>query len=201
MDGRTQDASGLTSQKRRSLMLKIGLFGALSTVLELGACATFPFIPSHYTFTLREMQGAVARRFPYHRRVSQIVDLNLDSPVVGTRPDVNRLTIAAHAHIESPFLPAPADGHFVLSSAVAYEKERLAVVLRQPAIDSLDFPDLSGPYQSEIRAALELAVGQLLEGFPIYTFKPDQLSFAGVHYAPGEMKVLPDGVRVEIVEQ
>ncbi|MCY0387584.1 DUF1439 domain-containing protein [Robbsia sp. Bb-Pol-6] len=190
-----------TVSERRRLVLQLGVATALAGVLPLGACATFPFLPDHYTFSVAEMQRAVARKFPYHKRISQIVDLTLDDPVLGTRPDANRLSIGAHAHIESPFLQAPADGHFVLTSALAYDRERQAIVLRSPAIDSLDFPDLSGPYRGEIRGALELAVSQLLEGFPIYTFKPDQLSFAGVHYEPGEINVLPKGVRVQIVER
>lgn len=190
-----------TVLRRRRLILQWGVATALAGVLPLGACATFPFLPDHYTFSIAEMQSAVARKFPYRRRISQIIDLRLDDPVVGTRPDANRVSIGAHAHIESPFLAAPADGRFALTSALAYDRERLAVVLRSPAIDSLDFPDLSGPYRSEIRGALELAVSQLLEGFAIYTFKPDQLSFAGVHYEPGDINVMAKGVRVQIVER
>lgn len=197
----SSEFDGRTALRRRRLLLQLGVATTLAGVLPLGACATFPFLPDHYTFGLPEMQRAVARKFPYRKRISQIVDLSLDDPVLGTRPDVNRLSIGAHAHIESPFLQAPADGHFVLTSALAYDRERQAIVLRGPAVDSLDFPDLAGPYRSEIRGALELAVSQLLEGFPIYTFKPDQLSFAGVHYEPGEIQVLPKGVRVQIVER
>lgn len=187
-------------QRRRRLLLQWGLFGALGSTLELGACATFPFIPNHYTFSLQQMQQAVARKFPYHRDISSIVDLQLDSPVVGTRPEANRLSVGAHAHIESPFLREPTDGHFVITSALAFDRDRHAMVLRQPAVDQIDFPQLSGQYQAEVKGALELAVAQLLDGFAIYTFKPDQLSFGGVHYEPGDITVLPDGVRVAIVE-
>lgn len=186
---------------RRRLLLQAGMFGALASMLELGACATFPFIPTHYTFSTAQLQAALERKFPYRRNISRIVDLQLDSPVVGTRSDVNRLSVGAHAHIESPFLQAPADGRFVLTSALAYDRDRHAIVLRQPAVDSIDFPDISGPYQGEIKSALELAVGQLLDGLAIYTFKPDQLSFGGVHYEPGDIKVLPNGVWVQIVER
>jgi hypothetical protein len=187
--------------RRRRMVLQAGAAMALAGVLPLAAAATFPFIPSHYTFTLPELQGAVQQKFPYRRRISQILNLQLDDPQVGVRPDVNRLSIGAHAHIESPFLQAPADGHFVLTSEVAYDRERKAMVLRSPAVDQLNFPDISGPYQGEIKAALDMAVAQLLEGYAIYTFKPDQLSFAGVHYEPGDITVLPNGVRVGIVER
>lgn len=187
--------------RARRRMLQIGVFGALSSVLPLGACATFPFIPSHYTFTLAQIQQAVARRFPIRRQVSGLLDLLVDQPLVGTLPDQNRMAVAAHAHIQSPLLQAPADGRFSVTAAIAYDAQRMAVVLRQPSIESLDFPDLNPGYRGEVRAALDLAVAQLLEGYPIHTFKPEELSFAGVRYAPADITVEPLGVRVKIAEQ
>ncbi len=191
---------GDTDHVRRR-MLQVGVFGALSSVLPLGACATFPFIPTHYTFTLPQIQQAVARRFPIQRRVSGLLDLLVDQPIVGTRPDQNRMAVAAHAHIESPLLQAPADGRFSVTSGVAYDAQRLAIVLRQPSIESLDFPDLNPAYRGEVRAALDLAVAQLLEGYPLHTFKQEELSFAGVRYAPADITVERAGVRVNIAEQ
>lgn len=185
----------------RRRVLQIGVFGALSSVLPLGACATFPFIPTHYTFTLPQIQQAVARRFPIRRQVSGLLNLLVDQPMVGTRPEQNRMAVAAHAHIESPLLQAPADGRFSVTAGASYDAQRLAVVLRQPAIESLDFPDLNPAYQGEVRAALDLAVAQLLEGYPLHTFKPEELSFAGVRYAPADITVERTGVRVKIVEQ
>lgn len=189
------------AHRRRRLILQVGVFSALASVLPLAACATFPFIPNHYTFTVAQLQDVVARKFPYRRQISQIVDLRLDDPVVGTRPETNRLSVGAHARIASPFLQSPADGHFVLTSALAFDRDRKAVVLRNPAVEQLDFPDISGPYEGEIKAVLEMAVAQLLEGYALYTFKPDQLSFAGVQYEPGDIQVMQNGVRVQIVER
>ena len=42
---------------------------------------------------------------------------------------------------------------------------------------------------------------ELLNGYPVYTFKPDQLQFAGVGYEPGTITILTNGIRVQIVEK
>jgi hypothetical protein len=41
----------------------------------------------------------------------------------------------------------------------------------------------------------------LLANYPIYTFQPEQLQFAGVNYEPGTITILTNGIRVQIVEK
>ena len=42
---------------------------------------------------------------------------------------------------------------------------------------------------------------QFLDRYPIYTFKPEQLQFAGVNYEPGTITVLTNAIRVQILEK
>ncbi|MGI4815184.1 MAG: DUF1439 domain-containing protein [Janthinobacterium lividum] len=197
------------SPRRRGFLLAWGGgLGAswLLSALVPGAVARaqasiFPFIPDQYTFSRAQVQSVVARKFPYRRRMEGLFELVLANPRVSLLPDTNRLGIAFDAQVTSTLLAQPFNGSFALDSALVYDATRLAVVLRDPRLVSADFSQLGGDLAQQLGDAAGVLAKQLLDGYPVYQFKPDQLSFAGVHYAPGAITVVPSGVKVQIVEQ
>jgi hypothetical protein len=186
---------------RRRILLAAA--AALGMAVSLAACASpiFPFIPSHYTFSREQVQTAVQRKFPYQRAVSQLFDVALSNPVVGFLPDANRVSVQLDARFASPFLQAPVDGVFTLSTALAYDPTRRSVVLKSPNVDHVTVSGDARMYAQQINEAAGMLAAQLLDGYAIYTFKPEQLEFAGVHYEPGTITILPDGIRVQIVQK
>lgn len=189
--------------RRRFLRAISALGAAANLAVPLAACSstTFPFIPDHYTFSQQQVQDAVARKFPYRRTMSQVLDVALAHPVVGFEPDANRLTVRLDAHLASPFLQQPVDGAFTLSSRLEYDSASHAVVLRAPSVESVEVGGDARAYRQQIEAAGGLVATQLLDGYPIYTFKPEQLQFAGVNFEPGTITILTNGIRVQIVEK
>ena len=186
---------------RRGFLLMAA--AAVGITVSLAACAasTFPFIPSHYTFSQQQVQEAVQRKFPYQRTISQVFQVQLANPVVGFLPDTNRVSIRLDAHLASPFLQEPVDGVFTLSSELTYDEASKSVVLKSPNVDSVNVSGAAQAYTQQINAAAALLATQLLNNYPIYTFKPDQLQFAGVNYEPGTITILTNGIRVQIVEK
>jgi hypothetical protein len=189
--------------RRRFLLAALTGCTALGISVSLVACATptFPFIPSHYTFSQQQVQEAVQRKFPYQRTVSQVFEVALTNPVVGFLPDANRVSVKLDARLASPFIQRPVDGVFTLSSELAYDAASKSVVLRSPSVDSVSVTGQAQAYSQQINAAAAALATQLLTNYPIYTFKPEQLQFAGVNYEPGTITILTDGIRVEIVEK
>ncbi|MBN3841251.1 DUF1439 domain-containing protein [Burkholderia sp. Ac-20349] len=185
--------------RRRFLAVTVG---AIGVTLSLAACAsTFPFIPDHYTFSRGDVQKAVARKFPYQKTVAQVVDVSLANPAVNLLPDQNRVAVQLDAHFVSPFLRAPVNGKFTVSGQLAYDAPSRSVVLKSPAVDSLALDGDAQMYAQQVGAAAGLLATQLLTNYPIYTFKPEQLQFAGVNYEPGTITILTNGIRVAIVEK
>ncbi|AOK40269.1 DUF1439 domain-containing protein [Burkholderia vietnamiensis] len=176
--------------------------GALGVSISLAACAsTFPFVPDHYTFSRGDVQKAVARKFPYERTVAQVVDVALANPAVNLLPDQNRVAVQLDAHFTSPFLREPVSGKFTVSGQLAYDAPSRSVVLKAPAVDNLVLDGDAQMYAQQVGAAAGLLATQVLTNYPIYTFKPEQLQFAGVNYEPGTITILTNGIRVAIVEK
>lgn len=186
---------------RRAFVLSAG--AAACAVMSLGACASgiFPFIPNHYTFSQQQVQDAVQRKFPYHRSVQQLFEVTLTNPVVTLLPDRNRVAVRVDAHLESPLMQEPVNGTFTLSSELAYDAPSRSVILKSPSVDSVDMAGSAAIYAQQVNAVAAVAATQLLANYPIYTFKPDQLQFAGVNYEPGTITILTNGIRVQIVEK
>ncbi len=177
----------------------IAACAAAGMTVSLAACAsTFPFIPDHYTFSQGDVQRAVARKFPYQKTVAQVIDVALANPVVGLLPDQNRVAVRLDARFESPCLRAPVNGKFTVSGQLAYDAPSRSVVLKAPAVDSVNVDGDAQLYTQQISAAAGLLATQLLTNYPIYTFKPEQLQFAGVNYEPGTITILTNGIRVAI---
>ncbi|WP_431821653.1 DUF1439 domain-containing protein [Burkholderia sp. F1] len=187
------------SSRRRFL---IACTAAVAVSVSLAACAsTFPFIPDHYTFSRGDVQKAVARKFPYQKTVATVLDVSLANPVVGLLPDQNRIAVQLDARFVSPFLRAPVNGKFTVSGQLAYDVPSRSVVLKAPAVDNLTLDGDAQMYAQQIGAAAGMMATQLLTDYPIYTFKPEQLQFAGVNYEPGTITILTNGIRVAIVEK
>jgi hypothetical protein len=165
------------------------------------AASIFPFIPDHYTFSQKQVQDAVARKFPIQRTASQIFDVVLSNPSVGMSPDRNRVTVRVDARLATPFMPNPVNGAFTLSTQLGYDAQSRSVVLLSPSVDDSQFTGDAAQYNQQIAAAGALLAAQLLDHYPIYTFKPEELQFAGVSYEPGTITVLSNGIRVQIVEK
>jgi hypothetical protein len=185
--------------KRR--LLQVGVFLGLISALTLGACQVYPFIPDHYTFTRVEAQGALDRKFPFRKRYGQLVSIDLSHPVLMLHPESNSVSIAMNAEFDSPLLQQPVTGGFALNSQLEYDIARHAVVLKQPTLEHLDLTQVPGVDARQLNAIASVAATELLEHYPVYVFKPEQLAFGGVHYRPGEIRVEPNGIRVQIVEQ
>lgn len=189
----------------RRRFLRAALTGscAFGITVSLAACASpiFPFMPSQYTFSQRQVQDALQRKFPYQRTVSQVFEVALTNPVVGLLPDANRISVTLDARLASPFLREPVDGVFTLSSQLAYDAGSRSVILKSPSVDNVTVSGQAQAYTQQINEAAALLATQLLSNYPVYTFKPEQLSFAGVSYEPGTITVLTNGIRVQIVEK
>ncbi|CAH2789670.1 MAG: Probable transmembrane protein [uncultured Paraburkholderia sp.] len=192
-----------TPSRRRFLLAALSGVSVAGVTVSMTAyiTPTFPFIPSHYTFSLQQVQDAVQRKFPYQRTMSQVFDVSLTHPVVGFLPDTNRVVVKLDAHLVSPFMPQPVDGVFTLSSELAYDATSKSVVLRSPNVDNVSVTGQAQAYTQQINAAAAVLATQLLTNYPIYTFKPEELQFAGVNYEPGTITILTKCIRVRIVEK
>ncbi|VVE38466.1 DUF1439 domain-containing protein [Pandoraea anhela] len=176
---RTSRAYGLS--RRRWLTMT----GAAALAAGLAGCAGLPF-GNDYTFSEGQLQRALERKFPFDRRVLAVLDVNLSHPRLTLLPERNRLAVAVDATVTLP-----------LGGALAYDPATLSVVLRDPEVETFTIDGLPERWSRQLNAAGALIATQLLQGAPIYTFKPEQLNIGGAVRQPGAITVLSHGVNVK----
>lgn len=190
MAGRERPSS---SSRRRWLSLT----GAAVFAAGLAACAGLPF-GNDYTFSEAQLQRALDRKFPFDRHVLAVLDVNLSHPRLTLLPERNRLAVAVDATIAHPLGGAPFTGTLAIESALAYDPATMSVVLRDPEVQNFTVDRLPERWSRQLNAAGALIATQLLQGAPIYTFKPEQLNIGGIPRQPGEITVLSHGVNVRL---
>ncbi len=188
MAGRERPSS---SSRRRWLSLT----GAAVFAAGLAACAGLPF-GNDYTFSEAQLQRALDRKFPFDRHVLAVLDVNLSHPRLTLLPERNRLAVAVDATVAHPLGGAPFTGTLAVESALAYDPATMSVVLRDPEVQNFTVDRLPERWSRQLNAAGALIATQLLQGAPIYTFKPEQLNIGGIPRQPGEITVLSHGVNV-----
>ncbi|VVD69066.1 hypothetical protein PCA20602_00522 [Pandoraea capi] len=170
--------------------------GAAALAMGLAACAGLPF-GNDYTFSESQLQRALERKFPFDRRVLAVLDVNLSHPRLTLLPERNRLAVAVDATVTHPLGGAPLTGTLAIDSALAYDPATLSVVLQDPEVETFTIDGLPERWARQMNAAGALIATQLLQGAPIYTFKPEQLNIGGAMRQPGAITVLSHGVNVK----
>jgi hypothetical protein len=170
--------------------------GAVVLAAVLAACATFR---NDYTFSQAQLQSALERKFPFNKRYMALFDIELSNPRLTLDAARNRVAVQFDARIDNQvFFRQPLAGRFALDSALRYDPETRSVVLQDPVVQQFDVTGLPAQYARQLSAVGGILAEQLLQGYPLHTFKPDELRLGGASVEPGTITVLPGGINVAI---
>jgi len=181
------------SRARRPLLALVITAAALGT-----AHAGYNVWTGEYTFTKRELQGAIDKRFPATLRYGELVNVQLSNPRLVLDETSNRITTQMDAALTNTVIPSPPiNGTLALNSGIRYDSTRRAVLLDNPTVQDVQVQGMS-QYREQLNAIGAVVAQQLLKDYPLYTFKPDELRFNGKDVEPGAITVAPDGIRVQV---
>lgn len=178
---------------------KTGLFLLCFSLLTLHtAWAGFNIWTNEYTISKPELQQALSEKFPRNVGDRNTIQMQLSNPVLSLDAAQNRFVIALDTVIAGPLLQKPIHGAITVSSSIQYDPNRLAVTLLNPSIDKTVFTDVDSQTNQQISLFSNMLVQQLLNNYAVYTFKPEQLKFAGQSYQPTSITVEPDQIKVQM---
>jgi len=178
----------------RRRLLQAAAAGAATVVLA--GCGYFG---NSYTFSRSQLQAALERKFPFNHRYLELFDIQLANPQLQLDAQNNRVSLQFDATIDNRlFFRQPLTGRFALDSGLRYDAPSRSVVLDDPQVRQFDVQGMPAQYSRQLNALGGILAEQFLEGYPLYTFKPEQLRVAGASVEPGTITVLPDGIHVTI---
>ena len=183
---------------RRLFLLRTGA-ATLALAVPLSARAGFNFFLSEYTASRDELQAEISKRFPLTQRYAEVFSVSLHDPVLGLDAAGNRAAITARLAIASPFLqPSTVGGVVAISSQLRYDAPALALRLQDPRAEQLQLEGVTGRDAERLQRIGAVVAQELLQGYPLRTFKPEEFKFGRKTYEIGDITVGQDEIKVQL---
>lgn len=184
----------MKSHRTRTTALRTKLM-ATAAIFLVSACASL-MGQRTVELPLTQLQDAFARKFPFNNRYLDLFDIRVTNPQLVLQPDTNRVVTTMDASIAPPFMQQSWKGSFTLSGLLRLDPARNAVILTEPRLDNVATEGAAGPYTSQITKIGSLLAEQLLQDMPIYTFEPNDFSYAGTRFLPTKINTSANGLVV-----
>ena len=169
----------------------------LMCLLALSACAALVG-PRDIELPLHKLQSGLDRRFPIQNRAMELFDIELTRPRLATLPDSGRIALTLDASVAPPFLRQAWRGSLALSGRLYIDAARNAVMMADPLVDSFVVEGVDQARQRQLRQVANALMQNVLADVPLYQFRPDELRYGGVQFAPTRLVTNARGLVVSV---
>lgn len=163
----------------------------LLATLLLSSCAAL-IGPRDVEFPLAKLQQSVDKRLPFSQRYLGLFEITADQARLALPAGQNRLSLAADVTVALPLLGKSWRGKMAISGVLALDNPQNAVTLTEPRLDRLTMDGMDDAYAAQVTQIGNLLARQLLANVPLYTFKPDDLRYAGAAFMPTKIGTKPE---------
>jgi hypothetical protein len=189
--GMTMKQDGITRRRLGKAALALVAGGVLASCAGLIG-------PRRVELSQSRLQAGLERRFPLHNRMLDLFDVQLTGPRLTILPESDRVRLTLDVSVAPPFLRQSWNGTLALSGRLVLDNGRNAVVLADTHVDRFDVGGMEGGRVRDLGRAADLVVNQLLRDTPVYTFRPEDLRYAGVQFFPSRIETAPGALFVTL---
>jgi hypothetical protein len=163
----------------------------------LASCASIVG-PRRVELPQARLQAGLERRFPLNNRLLELFDVRLTHPRLAIQPETDRVVLTVDVSVAPPFLRQSWNGVMALSGHLAIDASRNAVFMSDTHVDRFDIAGMDGGRARDIERAADLLMNQLVRDMPVYSFRPDDLRYAGVQFVPTRLETARDALVVTL---
>lgn len=161
----------------------------------LSSCASL-IGPRQVELPLERLQQSLDRRFPIHQRALAIFDIQLSRPLLTTLRGNDRIALSTELSVSPILVRQSWRGNLALSGRLVVDAARNAVFLSEAQVDRFTVDGVGETQQRQIAAVASIVADQLMRDLPIYSFRPEDLRYAGVQFVPTTIRTTPAGLVV-----
>ncbi|MEW6373203.1 MAG: DUF1439 domain-containing protein [Pseudomonadota bacterium] len=180
------------ARRRRLLLATLAVSGAAL----LASCASL-LGPREVDLPLSKLQSSLDRRFPMDNRMLELFDVRLTRPQLAVH-EGDRVSLTVDATVAQSFLRRPLAGSLAFSGRLYVDPARSGVFMAEPRIERFAIGGLDESVQRQLARAANGLMDQLVLDIPVYTFRMDELRYAGVQYVPTRIATTASGLRVSL---
>ncbi len=169
----------------------------LCCAVLLASCASLAG-PRQVELPLAKLQAGMERRFPLNNRLMELFDVQLTRPQVRLMPDTNRVGLDLDAAVAPPFLRQSWRGSMGLSGRLVIDIPRGAILMAEPRVERFAIDGVDASRQRQLEKAANVLMQQVVSDMPVYSFKMEDLRYAGIQFAPTRIATTPSGLVVTL---
>jgi len=186
--------------KRLSQGTALSVLFILFATLLLSSCAAL-IGPRDVEFPLAKLQQSMDKRLPFSQRYMGLFEVTANKAQLALPAGQGRLSIDTDVTVALPMLGKSWSGKMEISGVLALDNPHNAVTLTEPRLDQLTLNGVDKTYAAQVTQIGNLLAGQLLNQVPLYTFKPEDLRYAGVAFMPTRIATKPEQLVVTFEPQ
>lgn len=187
----------LTALPRRRL---IAITGAVVLGSMLSGCSTLSG-PHQIDIPLEKLQAGLDRRFPMNNRLFELLDLRLSHPRLRLLPEADRVAIELEAYVAPPFMQQSFTGALTVSGRLYIDAARGAVLMAEPHVDRFTLSGIDPSRQQQLGGAANQLMDKLVRDIPVYSFRMEDLRYAGIQFVPTRLVTTRNGLTVTLEPQ
>ena len=181
------------ARARRTLLSGLA---AVSAATLLSSCASI-LGPREVDLPLYKLQASLDRRFPINNRLLELFDVRLSRPQLNVLPD-DRVSLTVDASVAQSFLRNPLAGTLAFSGRLYIDQARSGVYLAEPRIERFAVSGIDESVQRQLARAANGLLDRAILDIPVYSFRMEELRYAGVQYVPTRIATTASGLRVSL---
>ncbi|MDN4053491.1 DUF1439 domain-containing protein [Massilia sp. YIM B02763] len=171
--------------------------GALAVAGLLASCASIVG-PRRVELSQSRLQAGLERRFPLNNRLLELFDVRLTHPRVTIQPETDRVALTLDVSVAPPFVRQSWNGTLAVSGHLVLDAPRNAVFMQDTHVDRFEIANMEGGRARDLERAADLLVNQLVRDLPVYSFRPEDLRYAGVQFVPTRLETAPGALFVTL---
>ena len=165
----------------------------LALAALVGACATL-IGPRQIDLPQERLQQGLERRFPQHHRALAVFEVELSHPQLNILAENDRVALSLDATV-SPLLARQSwHGTMAISGRLQVDRVRNAIFLADAHVDRFVVEGMDEGRQRQIESVANLLGEKALKDVPLYTFRPEDLRYAGAQFALARITTRPGGL-------
>jgi hypothetical protein len=169
---------------------------SLAAAAALTSCASI-LGPREVDIPLPKLQASLDRRFPLDNRLLELFDLRLSRPQLAVLPG-DRVALTVDASVAQSFLRTPLGGTLAFSGRLVVDQAKSGVYLAEPRLERFAISGLDESVGRRLARAANVVLERAILDIPVYSFRMDELRYAGVQYVPTRIATTASGLRVSL---
>jgi len=170
---------------------------AAAASVVLASCASLSG-PRRVELSQARLQAGLERRFPLRNRLLELFDVQLTRPQLTILADSDRVALTMDVSVSPPFLRQSWAGTMTLSGHLYVDAARSGVFMADAHVDRFDIQGMDGARARDLGRAADVLMNQLVRDVAIYSFRMEDLRYAGTQFVPTRLDTVSGALVVTV---